>query len=125
MPGPLSATVTCTASGAGLHAYGDQAALGRVPQGVVQQVAQDLGSPVRIHVRLRQNVCCLHPESDPLIPGPGLELGDRRAGQRAQVGRRAPQRQLPGLGEREVPEVGDEPRQELRLLVDVLHRRGG
>ena len=90
----------------------------RVAQCVGDEVRQNLAGPDRIDVQQRQVVV------DPGLDGDARRLGRRPEGgchlrgEDGDVGRLAVERQAAGFGQRERPQVVDEPRQHPRLVED-------
>ena len=90
-----------------------------MPQGIAQQVAQDLGQPVGIARHRRQRVGCVQRKLHARGLRHGCELRHRRARQSNQVHRQAFQAQLPRIRQREVVQVIHESGQQPRFIVQA------
>ena len=90
----------------------------RIAKRVRDEVREDLPSADRIGVREREVRRRIGVKRDPGLLGLRLERRDRFLRERREIGRLAMERECAGLGERERPQILDEPRKHLRLVED-------
>lgn len=97
------------------------ALLGGVPQGVIEQVGEDLGHPVGVGVKGERRVRRhLQLERYLLFSGPVFEAGDRLANEFHQVGGLRVEGQATGFRQRKGAQVVHQAGKEFGLTVQAL-----
>ncbi len=123
MPVPVSETETVTSRRSARAADRDLPAGRRVREGVVQQVAQHLADPSRIHVHQGEIGRHIHRQLHACGVSLGREHPDGLFDDGCQGRGLTHEGQLPGLGQRQFLKVAHQALQEHRLFVEVVHQR--